>query len=307
MIHHDPYALTILTAARGQRAAKRHTRTPDGWTTEDYACGWRFILDTAPVATLRDLSAVLTDLQADPRAFVVRGGRIDGYASHADTRRTIHTQDDGTPPDLRETDRAWVCLDIDNLQGPTDPDGKPLGDHAAWVRYAVAQLPSPFQDAGYHYQWSNSAGVKGWANLRLHLWFLLDRPVCGPSLKTYLAAQAAPVDLALCSAAQIHYTAAPLFRGHDGQPIPDPWAHLRCGLHDGPPVTLPAEVQDLAAYTAALDAKRAEATERARAAAVHRTNTAATSDALARYTNAAVRRALDDLLRAGVGDRHRAL
>jgi hypothetical protein len=147
-----------------------------------------------------------------------------------------------------------VCLDIDNLQGPTDPDGKPLGDHAAWVRYAVAQLPSPFQGAGYHYQWSNSAGVKGWSNLRLHLWFLLSRPVCGPSLKTYLAAQAAPVDLALCSAAQIHYTAAPLFRGHDGQPIPDPWAHLRCGLHDGPPVTLPAEVQDLAAYTAALDA-----------------------------------------------------
>ena len=304
---HDPHAITILTAARTKRAAKIHARTPDGWATHDYDCGAIFTLDTAPISTLRDLSEVLVSLQDDPRAFVVRGARIDGHTAHPATRRTIHTQDDGDPPHLAEVDRAWVCLDIDNLPTPTDPDGKPLGDHAAWVRHAVAQLPAPFQGAGYHYQWSNSAGVKGWANLRLHLWFILSRPVCGPSLKSYLKTHRAPVDLALCSAAQIHYTAAPLFRDIDGLPIPDPWARIRCGLHDGPPVTLPPEVQDLAAYTAALDASRALQAERARAALAHRQDTAATSDAVARYVSRAVRHILDDLLGAGVGDRHRAL
>ena len=85
---HDPYALTILTASPDHRAAKRHTQTQDGgWSTEDYNCGWRFTLDTAPVPTLRDLSDTLAQLQDDPRAFVVRGARIDGYTSHADTRR----------------------------------------------------------------------------------------------------------------------------------------------------------------------------------------------------------------------------
>jgi len=304
---YDPHAITILTAARSKRAAKRHTQTLDGWATQDYDCGATFTLDTTHAYTLRDLSAVLADLQDDPRSFVVRGARIDGQTAHPATRRTIHTQDDGDAPHLREVDRAWVCLDIDNLPAPIDPDGKPLGDHAAWVRHAVAQLPAPFQGAGYHYQWSNSAGVKGWQNLRLHIWFLLSRPVCGPSLKAWLKAQSAPVDLALCSAAQIHYTAAPLFLGLDGHPIPDPWARIRCGLHDGPPVTLPGDVLDLAAYTARLDASRAEQAERARAALAHRQDTAATSDAVARYVARAVRFALDDLLRTGVGDRHRAL
>jgi len=152
MTHHDPHALTILTAARSKRAAKRHTQTPDGWATQDYDCGAVFTLDTAPVPTLRDLSDTLVQLQGDPRAFVVRGARIDGQTAHPATRRTIHTQEDGDTPHLREVDRAWVCLDIDNLAAPTDPDGKPLGDHAAWVRHAVAQLPDPFQGAGYHYQ-----------------------------------------------------------------------------------------------------------------------------------------------------------
>jgi len=304
----DPHAITILTAARTKRAAKRHTRTPDGgWSTQDYDCGMIFALDTAHAYTLSDLSGILTDLQDDRRAFVVRGARIDSQPAHPSTRRTIHAQDDGTHPDLRETDRAWVCLDIDNLPTPADPDGKPLGDRASWVRHAVAQLPSPFQGAGYHYQWSNSAGVRGWASLRLHLWFLLARPVCGPSLKAYLKAQRAPVDLALCSAAQIHYTAAPLFCDPDGQPTPDPWHAHRCGLVDGPPVNLPPEVQDLAAHTAALDASRALQAQRALEALAHRQDTVATDSALARYVARTVRAILDDLSRAGVGDRHRAL
>lgn len=305
------HTLTILTARHGKRAAKTFTLAEDGtWSQLDYDAGATFTLATAPVPDLAALSALLSEIQSDRRSFIIRGARIDGVDDHGATARTIKDHD-GTPPHLHDVDRAWLCVDIDALPVPTDPDGKPQGDRAAWVRYAVATLPAPFHDAGYHYQWSSSAGVKGWATIKLHLWFMLDRPACSRSLRGYFDASRAPVDVALYSANQIHYTAAPIFRDADGTALPDLLGLTRCGLHDGPPVTLPPDVLDLAAHNAQEAARLAAAREAQAALAAslarRRLSASQTDAALARYVEAALRSASDQITAASHGDRHRTL
>jgi hypothetical protein len=88
-------------------------------------------------------------------------------------------------------------------------------------------LPPEFHDAQCIAQATAGHGYK--PGLRLRLWYWLNRPVSGVELKRWLTP--APVDPALFGAAQVIYTAAPVFIGLQ-DPLPtrlvklpegDPW------------------------------------------------------------------------------------
>jgi hypothetical protein len=74
-------------------------------------------------------------------------------------------------------------------------------------------LPAEFRRASCILQATSGAGIK--PGIRARAWYWLDRPVSDAEAKRWLGA--APVDLSLFRAVQLHYTAAPVFRG-----CPDP-------------------------------------------------------------------------------------
>lgn len=301
----DPCAVTVLTCRPGKRAAKQFQRLLDGsWKVDDYDCGWRFALSTHRVEGLAGLSALLRELQEQPRSFIVRGARLDGQTSCASTARTLKPHPKtGEPAALGEADRLWIGLDIDDLPTPMDPEGRPMGGPLDWIKYAIRTLPSAFHKTGCHWQWSSSAGVKGWATLRLHLWFWADRPVCGRSLRAWLKGR---VDTSFFSANSVHYTARPVFLGQT-----DILGTGRCGLIEGPPVVLPEQVVDLATWSAQEAAKLAASRQaQAQLASQLRARQAQGTEAEAairRYVEAAMRGAQDAILGAGKGARHQTL
>jgi hypothetical protein len=168
--------------------------------------------------------------------------------------------DDGeeVDPTFEATPRRWLALDFDDLPTPTwnaedlarrrqaierdraehplpwapkseddgedidlagDDDPAPIDPARDWSLVcwaAVSTLPVEFHAASAYWQMTSSAGIK--PGIRLRLWYWLDRPVADDEAKHWLAD--APVDRALYSPVQIHYTAAPIFAGPADDPVP---------------------------------------------------------------------------------------
>jgi len=93
--------------------------------------------------------------------------------------------------------------DPDADPGPIDP----ARDWGLVVEAAIATLPREFAGRSCWWQMTSSAGIK--PGVRLRLWFWLARAVSDAEAKRWLAD--APVDLALYSPVQAHYTAPPIF------------------------------------------------------------------------------------------------
>jgi hypothetical protein len=92
----------------------------------------------------------------------------------------------------------------------------PARDPELVVRAALATLPAEFLGHSCWWQMTSSAGIK--LGIRLRLWFWLDRPVSDLEAKRWLGGS--PVDLALYSATQPHYIAAPIFDPPELDPVP---------------------------------------------------------------------------------------
>ena len=104
-----------------------------------------------------------------------------------------------------DTAQAWVMLDIDKLAAPKHLRALPYTDeHAA---YAASTLPDAFQGVSCVWQASASAG-KDPKVLKLHLWYLLDRPLTAAELRVWL--KGAAIDPSTLRCVQPHYTADPI-------------------------------------------------------------------------------------------------
>lgn len=122
-------------------------------------------------------------------------------------RRLLHPDPQtGDCATLLDVPRAWLALDLDGLPLP---DGLDPHDLAACGEVARLALPHAFRTAACIIGATAGHGFKPGARLRL--WCFLSRPMIGAELKRWLGN--APVDRALFSAAQVIYTAAPLFTG----------------------------------------------------------------------------------------------
>lgn len=278
--------VTVLRDARdwhGRRAplAKRHVWQPDGsCVTSAYDKALTFRVERHTVASVGALAVLLGDLEADPFACIIRGRLRPGFDPSARHARRCHDRPNEPAAFEADPNCPWLAVDIDDLQAPewwrwrdtpigSAPPHEALVELAQWVRDKA--LPPSFAGAACVVCLSGSAGFKPWDTPRLHLWFLLDPLAENLSVKHWFKAEGAPVDRALYSPVQIHYTAAPKIVGADGTPGADPLAGRRVFVLDGDreTVTLPAAVLT-PAEAAEAERQRAEDRKRERRERKHR-------------------------------------
>jgi hypothetical protein len=207
-------AVTVLRS-KGPLLAKRFTDERD----VSYEDAKHFVAEERRVEGLRDLARLLHQLQHQPRACVVRGAIRPG-ADPDDLLRRLHGEGAG----LVDVPRQWLAFDVDGLWwhevGP-QPDPQDLHAQAELVRRA---LPPACQDVGAVFQWSSRHGRGGAQRAFCHVWVWLSQPLSGQAARAMIGAwrdEGRPwLDPALCSGAQIHYTASPLFEGKEQDPLP---------------------------------------------------------------------------------------
>lgn len=178
------------------------------------------------VSGIFELAELLSKLESDPRACIIRGEPMPHVDLSKPVRRT-KWKTGNEEPYFRsvEEGQPWLCIDFDDLKCPdhiaaeTDPE--------AAIRHLISLLPPEFHNVTCLWQWSSSAGVKGWDNLRAHLWFWLDRGVHDDDLRRWAKTNDVKIDGSLFNAVQVHYTAAPIF-----EDVPDP-VRRRSGLLRG--------------------------------------------------------------------------
>jgi hypothetical protein len=183
-----------------------------------------FRISEHDVRDINGLAVALTDIERNPRSFIVRGAPVEGIDRESAYRR-LHARKnkDGSiePATLRPQSRHWVALDVDSLACPDwlDPVDNP--DQA--VDYLVDHLPAEFHDATCWWHFTSSQEIKPGIHMRLFFWS--DEPLADWQLKQWLATY--PVDPAIFSPAQPIYVARPIFDG-----ILDP-VPFRSGLRRG--------------------------------------------------------------------------
>lgn len=194
--------LTVLRCAQNLRLAK--TIRPDG--IEDYGSARKFDGWTAHVKNLDEIEALLSRLVHLPRLCVVRGELTNGPRATGIRRLLYPDPKTGDQPTLREVPRRWLAIDAEGIDRPA---GVGVSDLPECARVAVQRLPAAFHNADCIAQLTAGHGIK--PDLRLRLWFWLSRPTSGGELKRWL--RGAPADPSIFAAAQIIYTAAPIFEG----------------------------------------------------------------------------------------------
>ena len=292
-----PDTLTIAGCPITHRAHKRYFHDPEAGEllSDGYDVGELITSQAVEVTSLAKLRDLLVWLEGQPTRWVMRGDvREDVKASKP--HRRIYRDDHDSRACYRAADRRWVLIDVDQVEWPR---GVEPGDGEAVARFMLEQLPACFQGAGCVWHFSNSAGFDGWKKVKMHLWFWLDRPVCGYSWREWVKLNAPIVDTAPYNPVQPHYTASPSFDG-----VADPLAGMpRTGLIPGGVVTVPSDLVDLATHskqTELLEQRRADARQRARAARSSRGQARG-------YAIGALRRACENIRAAAEGDRHETI
>lgn len=201
--------LTVLRAL-GRRLCK--AIRSDG-ALLPYDSARTFDLRHEPLADLAGLADLLRRLMLCRDAAVVRGAILDP-ARAARVRRLLHPDPAaGDAPTLRDVPRRWLALDVDGLGLPAGTD--PL-DLAACAHAVLPRLPAEFRPARAVVTATASHAIKSGARLRL--WYWLSRPVGAAEAARWL--RGAPVDASIFNAAQVIYTAAPLFEAGAADPLP---------------------------------------------------------------------------------------
>ena len=178
---------------------------------EDYSKAAHFDAATIDLQNgLDSIAVVLADLVGDRRSTVIRGALI-GPPVAIGIRRLLHDREatDTEPAakaTIRDVPRSWLALDIEGIERPADVA---VTDLAGCARVAIATLPAAFRDARCIVQATGRHGIK--PDIRLRLWYWLDRPISGGEAKRWLARS--PADPAIFTANQTIYTAAPVFIG----------------------------------------------------------------------------------------------
>jgi hypothetical protein len=184
----------------------------------DFNAGTWFRAERRHPVGLVELSSLLTLLERDPRAFVIRGEPAPDIDLNQPVRRKKRPDRAGrswfrdVPGGLR-----WVLLDFDKLTTPAGIDV--IADPEGAILYLVSLLPAWLQDVSFHWQLSSSAGIGHNPGLSAHLWFWFNRAVTDMELSRWAERNNVPVDSALFRTVQPHYTASPLFIGMN-DPLP---------------------------------------------------------------------------------------
>lgn len=216
----------VITALRHATAKVTKIWKADG-TIEAGADAKYFILKEYPVASIGDLSKLLSDLEGDPHAGIIRG-KYKGYEHslrvEPETKRNRVMRRKGLYYDQSV---CLLCVDVDNFKTTKNPLVDPWG---ACDEFILTSLPQCFHGVTYHFQLSSSAGhpSKPARGLRVHIWFWLKTPYTSAQLRAWAVATDFKGDKALFDPIQLHYTAAPVFEDGVDNPV-----RVRSGLVQG--------------------------------------------------------------------------
>ncbi|WP_458094744.1 hypothetical protein [Roseomonas sp. WA12] len=193
--------LTILRS-RGRRLAKLIRL---GAEAQSYDSAKHYDMHAVTFDGLDGLRDHLAALAHRPEHCVVRGAILDPTYT-VGVRRLVHPdKETGELPTLTDAPRRWVALDCDGIPAP---DGMDRRDLEACGILARLTMPDAFHGAACIVQATASHAIK--PGLRLRLWFLLERALTGAECQRWLRGVPG-VDPSTLRAAQVTYTAAPLF------------------------------------------------------------------------------------------------
>ena len=172
----NPNAFTLVYA--GQSLAKRVT-VVDGTVCRVDDPSWPGIVsfETIEVRSPDDLLEVLAGAAVEtPAPCVVRADPLAEYG-----RRAIYDDAEKGPAGMRIMPRSWAGYDIEKVPAG---DIDPLHEPERAVAKARRCLHPAHHDASVVWQITASAGKRA-NELRLRLWFLLDRPMLGRQLERW--------------------------------------------------------------------------------------------------------------------------
>ena len=235
-----PETLSILTVSDGKTLAKTFTQTNDPQPLEKgYDNAARFTGSIATVSNIHELAQLLADLATDSRSCVILGD----FRPDAQLRRNVNRRMNPDPkrphvkPDIvpSSTGKKALPLDIEKVPMPhsdavevTHDKVVGINDPAGAVRSVIREyLPPYFHGVTAFYAFSSSAGVKGWNEVRLRLWYYMSEPVKSIRLATW-AKRIKALDPAIYTPNQVIYTATPIFKN-----MPDPCDNWRVGVIHG--------------------------------------------------------------------------
>lgn len=171
------------------------------------------------VEDIHKLSALLTRLEKDSQACVIRGTYIgdEKAATSGAELNTGYVRRVGAL--FEDAPLHWIMAEIDNYEpSGADPVAEP---EKAINEFIMSELPSAFHDAAYHWQLSGSAGhTKNKGKLKAHVWFWLATPRSSAELKQWAKNLDLPIDTSVFNPVQIHYTATPMFEMGVDDPVP---------------------------------------------------------------------------------------
>ncbi len=212
----QPSNLNKLTVLRAQpskdKSVPNMNKTFTSTETKSYDKAYMFKHEEKVFQNIEQLHELLTTLEEETSACIVRA---KPKTNNQMAPRQLDT--------MEEVQRCWVMLDFDEIAIPDELssnmfDGRIMAEHLV-----QKHLPKQFHDASYHWQFSNSYGVKK-DKIRMHLWFIVSKPMGYRDWGRYFEHHASPIDFSVFRTVQVHYTANPIFDGIN-DPVP-----VRSGL-----------------------------------------------------------------------------
>jgi hypothetical protein len=223
-----PGGFTALRSAAGLYSTKTFGwyGADRGWHNTGYKPGLEFEVTEFAGNSHQELICEIVRLATDPRTSIVRGALTPAARAlgPCEKHRRLIKRDPTTPnyvPPFMSISRQWVMIDIEKLILP--PSHDILRDPVSAIKWATrATLPRAFQDVAVFYQFSASTGFAAANELRVHLWYWLDRPTDDATLRDTLMRLTTnpPIDDKLWLPTQVHFIADPIIHGPP-PPLPE--------------------------------------------------------------------------------------
>jgi len=175
---------------------------PDN-TIAQYDKAKQFTVHQAPVASIRDLHALLQKLSDDPQRCIIRGKPKPSALAAPKVQRQLIDFDD-------RPSRLFM-VDVDNFESLLYSD--PWNHPEEVAQEIIRQLPMQFQGMSHIIQLSNSCGHPTVDLFKAHLWFWLDEPMTCEEAETYTAVKLKGIgDRVVHRTVQVNYTADPVMQ-----------------------------------------------------------------------------------------------
>lgn len=209
---------------------KQFIRSDGTITVQPYDKGYLLNNEQIEYHSLESVYHDFVELAASRRFCFIRGNIKPEFQGKA-CRRLLH--DDSLTGDQAtiEADpfgKNLLMLDFDDVDNP----GGVQPSVADLERLVVARLPAEFHNASFFYQFSSSAGVRGWAPFKVHLFYWTTKPWPDAKLRDWAKGWNEHLGLKWLDdrvflSSQINYIADPLFVGMDDPLGVDRWGFVR--------------------------------------------------------------------------------